>query len=98
MGGQHRPAGRRIAQAVEDRDALGRPQHHVERRHGVAAVRAAEELAGVGVAALEHRPGTPPAMLRPAARGWLAPAPYQRPGDSPWPDRYCSWSVASSRV
>ena len=28
----------------------------------------------------------------------LAPAPYQRPGDSPWPDRYASWSVASSRV
>jgi dihydrofolate reductase len=29
---------------------------------------------------------------------FLAPAPCQRPGDSPWPDKYCSWSVASSRV
>ena len=28
----------------------------------------------------------------------LALAPYHRPGDSPWPDRYASWSVASSRV
>jgi hypothetical protein len=26
-----------------------------------------------------------------------APAPYHRPGLSPWPDRYCWWSVASSR-
>ena len=32
MGGQHRPAGRRIPEAVEDRDALGRAQHHVEGR------------------------------------------------------------------
>jgi hypothetical protein len=50
------PAGCRIPQAVEDRHALGRPQHDVERWHGVAAVGAAEELAGVGVTALEHPP------------------------------------------
>jgi hypothetical protein len=56
VGSQHRPAGGRIAEAVEDRDALGRSQDHVERWDGVAAVRAAEELAGVGVAALEHAP------------------------------------------
>jgi site-specific recombinase XerD len=23
---------------------------------------------------------------------------YHRPGDSPWPDWYCPWSVANSRV
>jgi hypothetical protein len=51
---QHGPAGGRIAQAVQDRDAFGRPQHHVEGRHGVAAVRAAEQLPRRGIAALEH--------------------------------------------
>jgi hypothetical protein len=56
MGLQHRPAGRRIAQPVEDGHALGRPQHHVERGDGVAAVGPAEELAGGGMAALEHAP------------------------------------------
>jgi hypothetical protein len=56
MGGQHRPAGGRVAQAVQDRNALGRAQDHVEGGDGVAAVGAAEELAGVGVAALEHAP------------------------------------------
>jgi hypothetical protein len=54
VGGQHRPAGHRITQAVQDRHALGRAQDHVEGGHGAAAVGAAEELAGVGVAALEH--------------------------------------------
>jgi hypothetical protein len=54
MGGQHRPAGGRIAQAVEDRDALDRTQHHVEGRDGVAAMGAAQQLTGVGMAALEH--------------------------------------------
>jgi len=47
VGGQHRPAGRRIPEAVEDRDALGRPQGHVEGGHGVAAVRAAQQLTRV---------------------------------------------------
>jgi hypothetical protein len=54
MSREHRPAGGRITQAVEDRDALGWAQHHVKGRHRVATMRAAEELAGVGVAALEH--------------------------------------------
>jgi site-specific DNA recombinase len=54
VGLEHRPASGRIPQAVEDRDALGRAQHHVKARHGVAAVRAAQQLAGGGVAALEH--------------------------------------------
>jgi hypothetical protein len=54
MGGQHRPAGRRVTQAVEDRDALGRPQDHIEGGHGVATVWAAKELPGVGVAALKQ--------------------------------------------
>jgi hypothetical protein len=51
---EHGPAGHRIPEAVQDRDALARPQDHVERRHGALAVGAAEKLAGVGVAALEH--------------------------------------------
>jgi hypothetical protein len=53
---QHRPSGRRIAQAVQNRHALGRAQHHVEPRHRPLAVGPAEELAAVGVAALEHPP------------------------------------------
>jgi hypothetical protein len=54
MGGQHSLAGGRVAQAVEDRDTLGRPQDHIEGRHGVAAMRAPQQLARGGVAALEH--------------------------------------------
>jgi hypothetical protein len=54
MGGQHRLSGGRVAEAVEDRHALGRPQHQVEAWHGVAAMGAAEQLAGDGVAALKH--------------------------------------------
>jgi hypothetical protein len=60
-------------------------------------VRAAQRLPGRGVAALEHG-------LEPRRRCFApqpsdsAPAPYRRPGDSPWPERYVSWSVASSRV
>jgi hypothetical protein len=41
MGGQHGAAGDRVTEAVQDRDALGRPQDHVERGDGVAAMRAA---------------------------------------------------------
>ena len=55
MSGQHRPTGHRVAETVEDRDALGRAQDYVESRDSVAAVRAAEELPSRGVAALEHR-------------------------------------------
>jgi hypothetical protein len=43
-----------VSEAVQDRDALGRPQDHIEGWHRVATVRAAEEFAGVRVAALEH--------------------------------------------
>jgi hypothetical protein len=56
VGVQHRPAGHRITQAVEHRHALGGAQDHVEGGHGALAVGAAEELAGVGLAALEHPP------------------------------------------
>jgi hypothetical protein len=54
MGRQHRPPGRRITQAVQDRDTLGRPQDHIERRHRVAAMRAAQQFASGRVPALEH--------------------------------------------
>jgi hypothetical protein len=50
------PAGRRVAQPVEDGHALGGAQDDVERRHRVPTMRPAEEFAGVGVAALEHPP------------------------------------------
>jgi hypothetical protein len=77
---EHCPSGRRVTQAVEDRDALGRPQDHVEGGHGVAAMGATQELAGGGVAALEHgleprrqcfalQPKTAGASTVPAARG-----------------------------
>ena len=54
VGGKHRPTSGRFTQAVEDRDALGRPQDHVEGGHGVAAMGPAEMLAGCRVAAFEH--------------------------------------------
>jgi hypothetical protein len=54
MGGQHRPAGGRIPEAVQDRHALGRPQNHIERGHGVAAMGPAQQLPGAWVPALEH--------------------------------------------
>src|SRR5215211_7526151 len=71
MGLEHRPAGRRVTEAVEDRHALGRPQHDVEGRHRAPAVGAAEELTGVGVAALEHglEPGHGCFALQPQAGG-----------------------------
>ncbi len=86
-----------IAQAVQQRHALGGPQHQVKRWHAALAVRPAEELAGVGVAAVEHpheRLGAGNAAL---AQAW-APRPSQRPGDSPWPDRYSSRLLATSRT
>ena len=43
VGVQHRPTAC-IAQAVQDRDELGRPQHHIKGGHGVATMPAAEEL------------------------------------------------------
>jgi hypothetical protein len=54
MGGQHRPASRRVTQAVADRDALGRPQDHVEGRHGVAAMGPTQQLPRRRVPSLEH--------------------------------------------
>jgi hypothetical protein len=54
MRGQQGPVGGRIAQAVKDGDALGGAQDHVKAGHRVAAVRAAQQLAGGGVTALEH--------------------------------------------
>jgi hypothetical protein len=54
MGGQHGSSGGRIAKAVEDRDALGRPQDHIKGGHRITAVGAAEQLGGIGVAAFEH--------------------------------------------
>jgi hypothetical protein len=97
MGSQHRPASGRVTQPVEDRDALGRPQDHVERRDGVAAMGAAQQLPCRGVPALEHglEPSRRCFALQPKGG---TPAPYHRPGGSPWPDRYAWWSVASSRV
>ena len=54
MGRQHGSSGGRIAQAVEDRDALGRAQHHIEGRHRAPTVGVGRGVIGVGVAALEH--------------------------------------------
>src|SRR5215213_4004062 len=94
---KHRPAGGRITQAVEDRDAL------VGRR--------TTSKAGTALRPWGRPSSSPVVGCRPSNMAWnpagdaspcrprlLAPAPYHRPGDSPWPDRYCSWSVASSRV
>jgi hypothetical protein len=78
MGGQHGSAGRRVTQAVEDRDALGRPQHHVEGGHSVLTVGAAQELPSRRVAALEHglEPGHRCFALQPerAGAGAVPPA------------------------
>jgi hypothetical protein len=56
VGGQHRLAGGLVAEAVEDRDAFGRAQDHVERRDGVAAMRAPQQLTRLRIPALEHGP------------------------------------------
>jgi hypothetical protein len=82
VGVQDRPAGRRIAQAIQDRRALGRPQHHVERRHRVATMRAAEELpvSGWPPSNIRRKPTGDASLCNPRE---AAPAPYHRPGDSP---------------
>ena len=71
VGRQHCSSGDRVAQPVEDRDALGRPQHQVEGRYGIAAVGAAQELAGRRVATLEHglEPGRRCFALQPQGGG-----------------------------
>jgi hypothetical protein len=71
MGGQDRPAGGQIPQAVQDGDALGRPQDHIKGRDGVAAMGAAEQLARGGVPAFEHglEPGHRCFALQPQGGG-----------------------------
>src|SRR5215218_6888449 len=71
MGSQHRPTGRRVTQAVQDRDALGRPQNHIEGGHRVAAMGTAQQLPRRRVAALEHglEPGHGCFALQPKAAG-----------------------------
>jgi hypothetical protein len=71
MRGQHRSSGGRVTQPIQDGDALGRPQHDVEGGHGVAAMGAAEQLAGGGVPALEHslEPARRCFALQPQAAG-----------------------------
>jgi len=71
MGGQHRPAGCWVAQAVEDRHALGRPQDQVKGRDGVAAMGTAQQLTRRWVLALEHglEPGRRCFALQPQAGG-----------------------------
>jgi hypothetical protein len=54
MGLEDRPAGGRIPEAVEDRDALGRPQDYIKAWHGVTTMRTTQQLAGRWVPALEH--------------------------------------------
>jgi hypothetical protein len=47
-GLQHLGGDLRIAEPVQERDALGRPQHHIEGGDPMLAVRAAQQLPGVG--------------------------------------------------
>ncbi len=66
VGVQHMGGDLGVAQAVQQRHALGRPQHHIEGRYAPLAVAAAKQLACLGVAAVEHpheRLGTGGAFL-----------------------------------
>jgi hypothetical protein len=54
VGLQHVTGDLGVSEAVQQRHALGRPQHQIECRNAMFAVGAAKELAGVGVAAVEH--------------------------------------------
>jgi hypothetical protein len=71
MGVQHGPTSCRIPKPVQHRHALARAQDHVEGWHRPLAMRTAEELAGVGVAALEHclEPGHGCFALQPEGAG-----------------------------
>jgi hypothetical protein len=75
---EDRPAGGRVTQAVEDREALGRPQDHIKGGHGVAAMGTAEQLPSRGVAALKHglEPGHRCFAIQPqtAGAGAIPPA------------------------
>jgi 5-hydroxyisourate hydrolase-like protein (transthyretin family) len=86
MGGQHGSSDGRVAEAVEDRDALGGAQDHVEGGHGVAAVGTAEEFTGRGVAAFEH--GLEPDSL--AISATTLPLPPAFVGASNAPLVHCS--------
>jgi hypothetical protein len=54
VGGQHDLSGVRVNQALEDGDALGGPQDHIEGGHGVAAM---------------GRPSSSPVGSRPSNKG-----------------------------
>jgi hypothetical protein len=77
MGPQHGLAGGRATEAVEDRDALGRPQDHINRWDGIAAMGTAEQLPRRRVLALEHglEPGHGCFALQPQAAGASAVPP-----------------------
>jgi hypothetical protein len=65
-----------VSQAVQQRHTLGRPQHQIERRHPMLAMRPSQQLPSVGVAAVEHpheRLGAGDALL--AERGRAAAEP-----------------------
>ncbi len=77
VGVQHLGGDLGVAQAVQQRHALGRPQHHIERRHPMVAMRPAQQLSGVGVAAVEHpheRLGTGDALLAQGSGAAAEPA------------------------
>jgi hypothetical protein len=79
MRGQHGSSGGWVSQAIEDRDALGRPQHHVEGRHRVAAMGPAQQLPRRRVPTFEHglEPGHRCFALQPQ-RGDAGAAPATR--------------------
>jgi hypothetical protein len=54
MRRQDRLAGGRVTEAVEDRDALGRPQDHIKAGHSIPAMGTAQQFPSRRVAALEH--------------------------------------------
>src|SRR6266568_1861849 len=89
VGVQHLGGDLGIAQAVQQRHALGRPQHHIERRHPMVAVRAAEQLSVSGWRPWNIRTNAS-VLATPSWPKAAALRPSQRPGDSPWPDRYSS--------
>jgi hypothetical protein len=71
-----------ITEAVEDGDALGWPQDHVEGGDGVAAVGAAQQVPGRGAAAFEHglEPGRRCFALQPeGGRAGAVPAAWGLP-------------------
>jgi hypothetical protein len=97
VSAQHRPSGGRVAEPVRIETLLvGRS----------TTSNAGTALRPCGRPRSSRVSGWWPSNIRwkpagdasPCSPRLVAPAPYHRPGDSPWPDRYASWSVASSRV